>query len=1506
MLNVALYKNLIKAHASLIIILSLASCKGDKQSTSDEMPPLHSAPPIVALNTQEGYNINPITGDSIQPIINSLGDTVKTGVPVPARGRVINPKSVAKPKVIPAGKPKVITTTQNVHKIPEALTVIPVNKDSLKTFTPGVDTSSFVLVNSTGDTVPTGVPIPARGKVVSCRQPQPVKALPPGMKDNASINMKYLGPMQGMNAPSVWSILEDSRSNLWFGTYGGGVSMYNGDSFTHFTEKEGLSGNWVSYIMEDSHGNLWFGSLGGGVSMYNGDSFTHFTEKEGLCNNWVESIVEDSHGNLWFGTSGGGVSRYNGETFTHFTQKEGLSSNLVSSILEDRHGNLWFGTWGGGVSMYNGESFTHITEKEGLSRDYVESMLEDRHGNLWFGTSNGGVSRYNGETFTHFTQKEGLSNNIVWSMLEDIHGNLWFGTRHGGVSMYNGETFTHITENEGLSSNWVNSILEDSYGNLWFGTEFGGVCMSDGKTFTHFTHKEGLSSNRVSSILEDSHGNLWFGNYDEGGVSMFNGKTFTHFTQMGSNNNDVRSILEDNHENLWIGTEFGGVGMYDGKTFTHFTEKEGLSGNFVTFILEDSHGNFWFAHQYGGVSMYNGKFFTHFTEKEGLITNGVRSIHEDSNGNIWFGTSGGLSMYNGETFTHFTEKEGLSHNGVISILEDSHGNLWFGTSGGGVSMFNGETFTHFTEKEGLSDNTVLSILADSNNNIWLSTSKGLNRLAFGQDTVSSRKDSSFACIPEIYTYGLQDGLKDNGFLLNSVLLDSKNRIWWGTNKGLTMLDINHLKTPDELPVMRLNRVDINGQFIDFRHLDDSNGMKLEFDSVARFYNYPLNLELPHNQNHLTFHFSAIDWFAPFKIKYSYKLEGLDDKWSSPTAEANAEYRNMPYGIYTFKVRAIGAAQKWSEPFEYTFRIFPPLWFTWWAYMTYGFIFLLLVRWYRGFLIKREKVNADLKIKEMEVNKMQELDQMKSRFFANISHEFRTPLTLIQGPIEDLKRDLPDLPVEKTRELLQFMKRNTVRLQHLINQILDISKLETGKVKLQVSEGDLEQFVRTIILSFLSLAESKKIEYVHDLPETSDIVFFDCDKLEKILTNLIYNAFKFTAEGGKIRVSQQYAAASTKDKPSHVIIEVADTGRGIPRKKLDKVFDRFYQGSDSDSRDAEGTGLGLALTKELVDLYRGEISVDSQEGKGSTFTVKLPVSKSLFTEEEISTRPDTQDIKPEPVEPVHDPQEHECIDIEGDLVQETADDRQVILIIEDNVDLRNYISRNLEKNYRILTAINGKEGLDKALECIPDLIISDVMMPEMDGIEMSKLLKTDERTNHIPIIMLTAKADRDSKLEGLETGADDYLIKPFDQEELQVRIKNLLEQRKRLREKFRKEFVSDLKIMEASPEDQFLKKVHDILNNHIEEPEYTVEQLAGELHLSRSQVFRKVLAVTSFSPNELLRNLRLKKAAILFHSGHKNVAQVMYQVGFNNPSYFAKCFSELFGMNPSQYITRRVS
>ena len=940
------------------------------------MPPLYPAPQTIAVNTEEGYIINPVTGDSIQPIVNSLGDTIKTGAPIPAIGKTIHPDSVAQPRRIPVGEPEVVPIKLNVHKIPESLTVIPVNKDSLKTFTPGVDTSSFVLVNSTGDTVPTGVPIPITGKVVPCVQPQPVKALPPRMKDNASINIKYLDVEQGMNSSIVRSMLEDSRGNLWFGTKRGGVSMYNGETFTHFTEKEGLSGDFVYSILEDSHGNLWFG-IGGGVTMYNGETFTHFTEKEGFSNNRVFGIMEDSHGNLWFGPEGEGVIMYNGETITHLTIKEGLSSNSVESILEDSHGNLWFSSYVGGVNMYNGETFTHYTEKEGLCSNIVQPILEDRHGNLWFGTNNG-LSMYNGETFSHFTEKEGLSDYDVSSILEDSHGNLWFNTGYSGVFMYNGETFTPFTEKEGLSNNMVSSILEDSHGNLWFGTNGGGVSKYNGGTFSHFTPKEGFSNgfykflrsgNVVWSILEDSHGNLWFGT--RGGVSKYNGETFTHFTPKdGLSSNIVYSILEDSHGNLWFGTGYRGVCMYNGETFTHFTKKEGLSNNTVWSILEDRHGYLWFGTLGGGLSMYNGEIFTHFTEKEGLSNNTVGSILEDSHGNLWFNTDGGgVSLYNGETFTHYTEKEGLSNNRVSASLEDSHGNLWFSTWGGGVSMYDGETFTHFTEKEGLSSNYVTSILEDNSSNIWVGTKMGLNLLVFGPESVSStmnslsdlgRKEGSRKVLvynPEIHSFSMQDGLGDMLFY-KSVVLDSKNHIWWGSGQSLTMLDMNNFKIPVEPPAIHLNRIEINEQFADYRNLKYGAGMKMKFDGVAKFNNYPLNLELPYNRNHLTFHFSAIDWSAPHKIKYSFKMEGLNENWSLPTAEAKADYRKLPYGKYNFKVCAIGEAQKWSEPFEYTFTINPPWWHTWWARTGYGITALLLiigvVRWRTAKLKLRQK------------------------------------------------------------------------------------------------------------------------------------------------------------------------------------------------------------------------------------------------------------------------------------------------------------------------------------------------------------------------------------------------------------------------------------------------------------------------------------------------------------------------------------------------------------------------
>ena len=934
--NITLRTNL----AYFILILLLASCTGNTKSNTSP-PPLFPQPQKVKLNTDGGYSINTLSGDSITPIILENGDTLITGTPIPAAGKVINVDSVEKPETIKSELINFVNAYPNVHKIPEKLKVVTVNHDSLKTFfledIAENDTTHYAL-NSTGEKVKTGIPIPAQGTIIKTFQPIPVKAGTPGFKDAAIGNLKYLDAYHGLASHYIESILEDKKGNIWFSTNNGAI-MYNGESFAHFTENEGLCGNEVNKIIADKNGNIWI-ATSKGVSMYNGKFFTQFTEKEGLINNHVLDILEDKNGNIWFGTYEKGVSMYNGESFTHFTEKEGLSGNEVENILEDKKGNLWFSTLRNGVNMYNGESFTHFVFSTIGELNTVFSMLEDKKGNLWFGTALEGVSMYNGESFTYFTEEEGLSHNDVYSILEDKSGNIWFGTYEGGVSMYNGESFTHFTTKEGLSNNEVISIMEDISGNLWFGTGKG-VSIYNRESYSHFTEKDGLISNGISSMLEDKSGNLWFVTYD--GICMYNGESFAYFSE-----DEVlfdysyESIFEDKNGNHWFGSFLNGVIMYNGESLKQFTENEGLNDNEVVSIIEDKNENFWFGTD-EGASMYNGEFFTHFTTEEGLSNEQINSIIEDKNDNLWFGTDGeGVSKYNGESFTRFTEKEGLSNNHVNSILEDKNGNLWFGTHGG-VNMFNGESFTYFTEKEGLSSNIIKSIIEDKNGNIWFGTAKGINMYN-----------------GEFFTHFTEkDGLNSND--VSSMLEDKNGNLWFGTyEKGVStknVLDLNNYKDDSNPPKIYLRSLDINERFIDYRNSSDSLLYSNAFTEVQPFENYPLDLKLPHDQNHLTFHFSAIDWIAPQKIRYSFKLEGLNNKWSHPSNEAKADFRQIPYGDYTFEVRAIGASGKWSDSFEYSFSILPPWWHTWWAKIGYliAVVFLVwsYVRWRTAKLKQRQ-------------------------------------------------------------------------------------------------------------------------------------------------------------------------------------------------------------------------------------------------------------------------------------------------------------------------------------------------------------------------------------------------------------------------------------------------------------------------------------------------------------------------------------------------------------------------
>ncbi len=1258
---------LTRALTYLGIVLLLGSCQDRRLDTGSEMPPLFPAPHRHAFNPGEGYRHNPVTGKAVQAMINSLGDTLVTGVPVLVTGTSLPPESLEKPEVVPAGRPSATPATLNIHGVAENLRTIPVHEGSLRKVTPSANSPAPSVVTSTGDTVLTGEPIQITGRPGPCYKPQPVKALLPARKDVTTIHMHYLDVEQGMNSSHVLSILEDHDGNLWFGTGGGGVSMYDGNAFTHYTEKEGLSNNIVWTVLEDRNGNLWFGTYGGGISRYDGKEFTHFTEKEGLSDNHIRSMMEDSRGNLWIGTWHGGASRYDGERITHFIEREGLCNVPVNAIYEDSQGRIWFGTNGRGVIVFDGETFTHFTEKDGLSNDVVLCVLEDSQGRMWFGTDGGGAVSYTDGAFTVYGEEEGLSNNSVRSIVEDRFGQLWFGTQNGGLNMFNGSYFSHYTEREGLSSDAVNTILEDRQGHLWIGTEYGGVSMYHTRSFTHFTLHEGMSDNRIRAMREDRDGNIWYGSWN-GGVSLVQDGIIRHYSaKEGFCDVPVNDIYRDSHGNLWFGTEGEGAIMYNGNSFTHFGVAQGLGDNRVRTVLEDSRGHLWFGTWGAGLTRYDGDSFTRFSEREGFCNDYVRAILEDRNGQLWFGTyGGGVSVFDGETFTCFTEKEGLSNNVVLSMAEDSRGRLWFGTYGGGVSLLEGDSITHFTEQEGLTNNIVQSVQEDHLGHIWVSTEKGLNMLELEQESNPGQ-----APYPLIRNFGLQDGLRGSDFILNSVLRDRNDRIWWGSSKSLTRLDLNSFEIPSDPPGIQLNDITINDQFADYHLLNEDRKQDMTFNAVARFYNYPLGLELPYKNNHLTFHFSAIDWSAPHQIRYSFRIDGLDEDWSVPSPATSADYRKLPAGSYTFMVRAIGAAHTWSQTFEYPFIIKAPWWQTWWVRLGYAMallaIVLIVVRW-RTVNLMRQHRTLELQVREATHQIREQKEEIESQrdellstnealeeqkkelqltlrnlkttqsqliqsekmaslglLTAGIAHEMNNPVNFIGGSVNPLKRDLEALLTfcEKYDQILKTHKLDQATSEvNKLKEELDFDYIT--KEIMSLIEGIGEGATRSSqivkgLRSFSRLDEEKWQLYdIHEGIESTLI----------LLQNKTKNRIRIRTEFGKLkpiecqpsRLNQVIlnvlnnsiqaiegkgeVLIQTVESGIGIKIIIKDSGKGMTPEVQKQIFDPFFTTKEV----GEGTGLGLSISYGIIEQHNGNIDVISEPGKGTEFIISLPLTQ----------------------------------------------------------------------------------------------------------------------------------------------------------------------------------------------------------------------------------------------------------------------------------------------------------
>ncbi len=832
-------------------------------------------------------------------------------------------------------------------------------------------------------------------KVVACKQPLPTLALAPRFKDAAISNIQYIDVEQGMKSSFVRSLLFDKNGNLWIGTNGAGVSCYDGASFKNYSEENGLSNNTILSIMQDKSGNIWFGTEGGGACCFDGHKFSWIRKEEGMSNNTILAMCEDKSGKIWFGTNGDGVCCYDGKTITTYDKASGLSNNTVRTIYEDTKGNIWFGTNGWGACYFDGKSFTYFGTGAGLSSKIIHSILEDDKGNIWLATDDAGVNIYNRKdsTLKYLTKQNGLSSDCIISLHKSKDGTVWMGTYDGGLCGYANGKLKLFSMRDGLSNNYVLCIKEDLAGNIWMGTYGGGICRYDGSSFSHFTKEEGLGSNTVRAIAEKNNGNLWFGTYGDGAI-LYDGTNFLHYTESeGLSSNYVKALAIDNKDQVWIGTDGGGAIRFNGKTFENFTESEGLCSNYILSLFKDASGKIWIGTDGAGVCCYTGTSFMSF-DNEILNKNSVTSISQDKFGNIWFATDeAGACSFDGEFFRWYGTKEGLCSNNLKTIIADHEGNIWLGTEGNGISVLKATSiktrnpeFINYNDKNELSSNSIRSLVQDKNNHVWIATEKGLNYF--------TEKEGK----TKIHAYTTANGLKANNFFPNGVLIDKNNKIWWGNGKALTSLNLNLFKLPNNAPAIQLNSIELEQTFIDFYALSDSlkgghpivvgdlekkDISKVKFSGVAPFFNYPENLELPYYLDHVTFHFSAIDWAAPDRIQYQYMLQGLDKDWSPLITDEKAFYGNLPYGEYVFKVKAIGLAQKWSNVLEYKFRIKAPWWKTWWAYTLYVISFFgavyLFTRWRtRQLLIQQKKLEQTIEERTAEIVEQKELVEEKQK------------------------------------------------------------------------------------------------------------------------------------------------------------------------------------------------------------------------------------------------------------------------------------------------------------------------------------------------------------------------------------------------------------------------------------------------------------------------------------------------------------------------------------------------
>lgn len=1322
-------------------------------------------------------------------------------------------------------------------------------------------------------------------------------------------DIKVYTTRDGLPMNSLKKVFQDSRGYIWIGTQEGLV-RFDGVEFKTYNKSmyPGLKSNFILDIDEDADGNLWLATSGGGMSRFDGFKFTMYDTTDGLAHNIVNKIIVGKDGTIWAGTENG-LSRFKNGQFINFTKDDGLCGNNIQAIFEDRNGNLFIGYSIPGLNMIiNGSIITFNLAYR------ILSLCERYSGDIILGVETGVAYSFNAGMLYDLDPNRPFPKlrnfSCMRDIIEDHHGNIWFGSEKNAISRYSNGKFDNLMVENGLPTynNRILSILEDHEGNLWFAGDAGLIQLKDNK-FISYGPLEGSQSNSSHSVCVDQSGNICVG-FRESGLSIFYQSTVRNWVFRGMLPEfEILSVIPAHDGGLWIGyTWYGLIRFFADGRIKNMRMLDGQATEFVSALFENSNHELWMGSM-GFVSHFKNDQFHDYQFEIPSTRTEVTSVIHRKNNEIWFGTRGyGLYEIVNEKVTRQNIQDELLSDGITALFEDADSVLWIGSDNHGLYRYHNGTYTNYSVRDGLFCDRLFSILEDDSAKLWFSTNKGVFSVRKQQfEDYANQKISQITC----QVYNQLDGMREaecNGRRQPSAWKARDGKLYFTSIAGVVCIDPNHYPVNHVKPPVYIE------------HFASSDSTYIWQEQSIR---------LKARERDLTFKYTALSFTIPERVKFKYQLIGYDKHWIEKT-NRSANYTNLPKGNYTFQVIACNNDGLWNEEGASIQFTIPPFWWeTWWAYGGYFGLGLSSMVWFFRRRYKQRYIRAQLKLKQEHAAKLEALDKARSRFFAGISHEFRTPLTLIEGPLQDFLCETKD---QQQRSLIDMMLRNTRRLRRLVEQLLDLSQLQSDKLVLQARPVNLIPFLKNILAAFESYAKRENIELTF-LGQDAILSYVDPEKMEKVFINLLSNAIKFTPSGGKVTLS------ITAPEEKSIKIRVTDTGRGIPAMVLPHIFDYFYRYRDESDAKESGSGIGLALTKELVKLQHGEIAVTSAEGVGTEFTVTLPLGKDHLKPEEIVSEniadceTEGRDFQEE-LSLTSDPiGEHGAegtahgIDRKRASAQKRSE-KPSILLVEDNPDMRSYILSYLQSHYQMIEARDGQEGLDLALQEIPDLIISDVMMPRMDGFELCQRLKTNELTSHIPLILLTAKGTCEGRLKGLELGAIDYITKPFDKQELKLRIQNLLQFQRQLQEQLRKRISAiGTKLPEArvtsaedkffgslqlavgshqfitSADDKFLNRVIRIAEQHITNPDFSPEKLAREVGLSRAHLNRKLKGLLNQRTNDFIRSLRLKRAALLLEKRAGTVSEIAFEVGFNHLAYFARSFKKQYGVAPSEYQAR---